>query len=151
MYSPTHLDLGTRWRWVVSFTPLPLYPRGKTAIHIVHCGFVFVLILFPCMCLRLLSSPSSGGFSQCITSARAVCGSHGNVLASLSEYCHFLVAWCSVSQVHIYIPHLNIPLSSLFSHIVDCFSLVRSKEKCFSYVLMNCVMRSFITCTPRQT
>jgi hypothetical protein len=22
-------DLGTRWRWVVSFTPRPLYPRGK--------------------------------------------------------------------------------------------------------------------------
>jgi hypothetical protein len=23
-------DLGTRWRWVVSFTPLPLYPQGKS-------------------------------------------------------------------------------------------------------------------------
>jgi hypothetical protein len=23
------LDLGTRWRWVVSFTPRPLYPKGK--------------------------------------------------------------------------------------------------------------------------
>jgi hypothetical protein len=23
------LNLGTRWRWVVSFTPPPLYPRGK--------------------------------------------------------------------------------------------------------------------------
>jgi hypothetical protein len=22
-------DLGTRWRWVVSFTPRPLYPQGK--------------------------------------------------------------------------------------------------------------------------
>jgi hypothetical protein len=27
-YSSTILDLGTRWRRVVSFTPLPLYPRG---------------------------------------------------------------------------------------------------------------------------
>jgi hypothetical protein len=27
-YSSTFLDLGTRWRWVVSFTSLPLYPRG---------------------------------------------------------------------------------------------------------------------------
>jgi hypothetical protein len=28
-YSSTFLDLGTRWRWVVSFTPMPLYPlRG---------------------------------------------------------------------------------------------------------------------------
>jgi hypothetical protein len=26
-YSSTFLDLGTRWRWVVSYTPLPLYPR----------------------------------------------------------------------------------------------------------------------------
>jgi hypothetical protein len=23
-------DLGTRWRWVVSFTPRPLYPRERT-------------------------------------------------------------------------------------------------------------------------
>jgi len=23
-------DLGTRWRWVVSFTPQPLYPQGKS-------------------------------------------------------------------------------------------------------------------------
>jgi hypothetical protein len=28
-YSSIFLDLGTRWRWVVSITPLPLYPRGK--------------------------------------------------------------------------------------------------------------------------
>jgi hypothetical protein len=26
-YSSTILDLGTRWSWVVSFTPRPLYPR----------------------------------------------------------------------------------------------------------------------------
>jgi hypothetical protein len=28
-YSSTILDLGTRWRRVVSFTPRPLYPRGN--------------------------------------------------------------------------------------------------------------------------
>jgi hypothetical protein len=28
-YSFTILDLGTRWRWVVSFTTWPLYPRGN--------------------------------------------------------------------------------------------------------------------------
>jgi hypothetical protein len=28
-YSSTILDLDTRWRWVVSFTPWQLYPRGK--------------------------------------------------------------------------------------------------------------------------
>jgi hypothetical protein len=27
-YSSTILDLGTRWRLVVSFTPMPLYPLG---------------------------------------------------------------------------------------------------------------------------
>jgi hypothetical protein len=27
---PGILHLGTRWRWVVSFTPLPLYPQGKS-------------------------------------------------------------------------------------------------------------------------
>jgi hypothetical protein len=29
-HSYTILDLGTRWRWVVSFTRRPLYPRGKS-------------------------------------------------------------------------------------------------------------------------
>jgi hypothetical protein len=29
---PYFLDNGTRWRWVVSFTPLPFYPRVK------NCG-----------------------------------------------------------------------------------------------------------------
>jgi hypothetical protein len=27
---PHFLDLGTSWRWVVSFTTQPLYPRGKS-------------------------------------------------------------------------------------------------------------------------
>jgi hypothetical protein len=29
-YSSTILDIGNRWRWVVSFTPRPRYPRGKS-------------------------------------------------------------------------------------------------------------------------
>jgi hypothetical protein len=29
-YSSNFLDLGTRWRWAVRFTPLPLYPPGKS-------------------------------------------------------------------------------------------------------------------------
>jgi hypothetical protein len=29
-YSSTILDLCTRWRWVISFTPLPLYREGKS-------------------------------------------------------------------------------------------------------------------------
>jgi hypothetical protein len=28
--APRILDLGTRWRWVASFTPWPLYPQGKS-------------------------------------------------------------------------------------------------------------------------
>jgi len=27
------LHLGARWRWVVSFTPRPLYPRGKSPLY----------------------------------------------------------------------------------------------------------------------
>jgi hypothetical protein len=38
---PNFLDLGTSWRWVVSFTPPPLYPWGKKApdTHWI-CGWV---------------------------------------------------------------------------------------------------------------
>jgi hypothetical protein len=32
MYSSTILNLSTSWRWVVSFTPQPLYPRGKSTV-----------------------------------------------------------------------------------------------------------------------
>jgi hypothetical protein len=28
--APTILELGTRWRWVISFTPRPLYPQGRS-------------------------------------------------------------------------------------------------------------------------
>jgi len=28
--APRILDVGTRWRWVVSFTHRPLYPKGKS-------------------------------------------------------------------------------------------------------------------------
>jgi hypothetical protein len=34
-YSSIILDLGTRWRGVVSFTARPLFPRGKYIILIV--------------------------------------------------------------------------------------------------------------------
>jgi len=30
VYLHTFFDLGTRWRWVVSFTPRQLYPQGKS-------------------------------------------------------------------------------------------------------------------------
>jgi hypothetical protein len=29
-YRSTIFDLGTRWRWVINFTPLPLYPRRNS-------------------------------------------------------------------------------------------------------------------------
>jgi hypothetical protein len=32
-YSSTIFGLGTRWRLVVRFTPLPLYPRGKSSSY----------------------------------------------------------------------------------------------------------------------
>jgi hypothetical protein len=33
-YSSSILDFGTRWRWVVSFTPRPLYSREKSPRYI---------------------------------------------------------------------------------------------------------------------
>jgi hypothetical protein len=29
--APLMLNLGNRWKWVISFTPRPLYSRGKTS------------------------------------------------------------------------------------------------------------------------
>jgi hypothetical protein len=31
--APRILDLDTRWRWVVSFTPHSLYPQGKSLCY----------------------------------------------------------------------------------------------------------------------
>jgi hypothetical protein len=36
MYSSTHLDIGSRWRWMVSFTSRPLYPQGKTPWYLLN-------------------------------------------------------------------------------------------------------------------
>jgi hypothetical protein len=37
MYDRHFLDLGTSWRWVVSFTPRPLYPRERdTGTHFIR-------------------------------------------------------------------------------------------------------------------
>jgi hypothetical protein len=30
VYLHAFFELGTRWRWVVNFTPRPLYPQGKS-------------------------------------------------------------------------------------------------------------------------
>jgi hypothetical protein len=39
-YVSTRLDLATGWRWVASFKPRPLYPRGKArSIHRIGCWF----------------------------------------------------------------------------------------------------------------
>jgi hypothetical protein len=35
-YNSTFLDIGTSWKWVVSFTPLPLHPRGKIPRYPLH-------------------------------------------------------------------------------------------------------------------
>jgi len=32
--APLILNLGTRLRWVVNFTPQPLQPQGRTLVHI---------------------------------------------------------------------------------------------------------------------
>jgi hypothetical protein len=36
---PHFLDRGTSWRWVVSFTPLPLYPLGKSHRYPLEFGW----------------------------------------------------------------------------------------------------------------
>jgi hypothetical protein len=39
--APRTIDLGTRWRWVVSFTPRPFYPQGKSPWYVLDrrlCG-----------------------------------------------------------------------------------------------------------------
>jgi hypothetical protein len=53
-HSSTILDLGTRWRWVVSFTPQPLYPQypldgrlGGPQIQSGCCGEEKNLLLLP--------------------------------------------------------------------------------------------------------
>jgi len=38
------LNLGIRWRWVVNFTPRPLYPRGKKRAP--HSGMFCILNVF---------------------------------------------------------------------------------------------------------
>jgi hypothetical protein len=34
MYGSTILDLGSRWRWVVTYTPKSLYPKGNSLVWV---------------------------------------------------------------------------------------------------------------------
>jgi hypothetical protein len=40
IYLHSFFDLGTRWRWVESFMPLPLYPQGKSPWYPLYRGLV---------------------------------------------------------------------------------------------------------------
>jgi hypothetical protein len=42
--APRILELGTRWRLVVSFTPRPLYPQRKSPWYPLDMGLVYVKI-----------------------------------------------------------------------------------------------------------
>jgi hypothetical protein len=70
-YSSIILDLGTRWRRMVSFTPLPLNPRGKGSRYPLdrrparpqsrsgHCGEEKNLLSLPGIVPRVLGRPAN--------------------------------------------------------------------------------------------
>jgi hypothetical protein len=51
------LDFGTRWRWVVSFTPRPLYPQGKSPWYTLDKGWVGPRDSLDAMVTRKIPSP----------------------------------------------------------------------------------------------
>jgi hypothetical protein len=55
--APRILDLGTRWRWVFSFTPRPLNPRGRAPS--IHCigGWVGLTTSLDAVVRRKIPSP----------------------------------------------------------------------------------------------
>jgi hypothetical protein len=46
--SPRILDLGTRWRWIVSFTARPRYPQGKSPLPRTHWRKLQIQLEEPC-------------------------------------------------------------------------------------------------------
>jgi hypothetical protein len=85
---PRFLDLGTSWRWVVSFMPLPLYPRGKDLRHSLDrrlgglqspCGqYAEVKILDPTGSQIPTSQPTSI-LSVTFKNTKAVSGCHPRI------------------------------------------------------------------------
>jgi hypothetical protein len=58
--APRITDLGTRWRWVVNFTPRPLYPQGKApGTHWIG-GWVGLRAVLDTVLKRKIPSPRRG-------------------------------------------------------------------------------------------
>jgi hypothetical protein len=55
--APCILDLGTRWRWVVSFTPRSLYPQGKSLWCPLDRGWVGPRAVLDAVVKRKIPSP----------------------------------------------------------------------------------------------
>jgi hypothetical protein len=51
------LDLGIRWRWVISFTPRPLYPQGKSPWYPLRRNWVGPRTGLNAVVRRIISSP----------------------------------------------------------------------------------------------
>jgi hypothetical protein len=58
--APLHsfFDLGTRWRWVISFTPQPLYPQGKSPSTHWIGGWVGPRVVLEAVVKRKIPSPA---------------------------------------------------------------------------------------------
>jgi hypothetical protein len=55
--APSILDLGTRWRWVVSFTTRPLYPQEKSLCFPLDRGWVGPRAVLDAVVKRKIPSP----------------------------------------------------------------------------------------------
>jgi hypothetical protein len=58
--APRILDIGSRWRWVVSFTPRPLYPQGKSPWYPLD-GRLGALKIWRTFCVSGVDSSGSCG------------------------------------------------------------------------------------------
>jgi hypothetical protein len=56
--APRILDLGTRWRWVVSFTPRPLYRQGKSTWYPLdkRLGVPLIILIYLQICITVGAS-----------------------------------------------------------------------------------------------
>jgi hypothetical protein len=106
-YSSAIFYLCTRWRWVVSFTPRPLYPRGKSSWCLLyrrlggpqgrsgHCGIYKNPLPLPETEPRMSCSPTLYRLSY-----------PNNYLIPLSlnvflKITHILNLWCERKREHI--------------------------------------------------
>jgi hypothetical protein len=127
---PRILDLDTRWRWVVSFTPRPFYPQGKSPQYPVHRKLgggprvgLDTAVKRKVPSLRLGSNPRTPIVQPVAQSLHRLSYDDSSIEPDLRHFNSFHISTAYFSQIHfnIILPPILLQRKSITLHWVRCY------------------------------